>query len=217
MQINKRVLWLLGILAGILIIAVSIPFVADYSSYRSVSFKLSDTVSEVTIYGSSYPDEGIRTKITSLDKSSSIRLKPGTYYVAPSGSTVVTDAYEITVDASTNTIDINPYYSESYLSEHFAGEVAGITNAITSKYPSIATAGYTIGEGAFYHFGDWYGATLYKSPDVNGAYDFYGVILHKVEGQWQIAAPPSLLFTYGDYPTIPKDIVFAVNAVVNGF
>ncbi len=213
---NKRIRQLIIIGFSVLATVVIVLLTLDYSSYKSISFNMSTNVSSAVIYSASYPEDGASAKITTLSSSATVRLKPGTYYITPTGENIVTDTYEITVDRSTTNIDINPYYSDSYLSSNFTDELTSITSVLKSAYPAVGSD-YSLGEGHFYHFGDWYGASLYKSPDANGAYDFYGVILHKMNGSWGIAAPPKLIFSYSSYPEIPKDIIYAVNSIVNGF
>jgi len=213
---NKLTKWLL--LAGAAaVLGLGIFFTVDYMLHRSVTFNLAEGVNSIVIYSSEYTDKGAdATKITSLTKSGVVRLKDGTYYISPTGSHIITDAFTVTVGHSTTSIDINPYYSADYLSTHFAGELDAIHSIITDNY-RVASNGYKLETGTFYHYGEWYGTILYKSPDVNGAYDFYGVILHKVDGKWQVAASPKIIFTYTDYLSIPKDILSSVNAAVSGF
>lgn len=208
--------WLL-VAGGAAALVLGIVFTVDYLLHRSVTFNLSEGVNSIVIYSGEYPDKGANaTDITSLSKSGVVRLKDGTYYISPSGGIISTDTFPVTVDRSTTSININPYYNADYLSTNFVGELAGIHGIITNKYLN-AGSGYKLETGTFYHYGEWYGTILYKSPDVNSAYDYYGVILHKVDGKWQIAASPKIIFTYTDYADIPKDILLSVNAAVSGF
>lgn len=216
MFVNKKLFRWVGIGIIVTIVAVSIPLIINYMSYIAVSFVVAPSVSSATIYSSTYPENGESSKITSINRTSEVRLKPGTYFIAPNGSNITTDAYEVQVSGATKSIDINPYYSTEYLSTQFSAEATAINSLVRGSFTN-ATSGYSISGGTFYHFGEWYGATLYKSPDINGVYDFYGVIAHKVDGVWQIAAGPALLFNYATYPNIPRDVIYSVNAAVNGF
>ena len=92
--------------------------------------------------------------------------------------------------------------------------MADINQIITDKYKKIIS-NYSIDNGTFYHYGDWYVTSLYSNPTIDSGSDSYGIILHKVDGKWQIAAAPELVFRYDDHKDIPKDIINSVNRLVN--
>jgi hypothetical protein len=72
---------------------------------------------------------------------------------------------------------------------------------------------YVINAGSLYHHGEWYGTTLsYKGPDALSR-DTLRTVLHKVNGAWEVAAPPKLVLSAKDYPDVPAKVLSAVNAI----
>ncbi len=211
--------------ATVLVVAAiligGILFVVDWLSYRNVRFSLSSDTKSIAVYGVGYyetqSEEGDLDDQDSLGKlqsSGTLRLKTGDYYVVPSGDRISSEAIKIQVKDDTESIDIKPYYTEDYLASNFSDQIAEIDSVISDKYSSIIS-NYTIEDGKFYHYGDWYGTTLYNEPTREGGSDTYGVILHKVDGAWQIAATPELVFRYSDHKDIPTDIIDLVNRSAN--
>lgn len=207
------------LLALAVLVSITV-FLWDWLSYRSVKFDLSSETKSAVIYSEGeyelymeLDDEPVPNS-GQLNKTDTVRLKPGTYYVIPSGDVILTDPVEVTIGNDTSKITINPYFSEEYLANKFSDQIANISTVIKNKYPDIID-NYTIEDGTFYHFGDWYITVLYENTDGPEFPDSYGVILHKVNEEWQIAAKPSLYFTYKDYSNIPRDIISAVNSTVN--
>jgi hypothetical protein len=201
-----------------LIIIGTIIFAVDWMSYKNITFKLSSETKSIAVYDAetydlySTGDSSVKPS-GSLDKSGTLRLKVGTYYVFPTGNNVSTNSIELKVDSSKE-VEINPYYSEQYLSDKFSGQIEIIDNIIKEKYQKII-GGYTIDDGTFYHYGDWYGGTLYSNPTESDGSDTYGIILHKVNGSWQIAAAPQIVFRYSEHQDIPSDVLDSVNQSVN--
>lgn len=189
-----------------------------YLSWKDVTFNLSANTKSLIVY-SKNDDEDYSSdtyKITSIDTSSTVRLRTGSYVAVPTGDTISNAAIAFSINGDT-TVDINPYYSDEYLSKAFSGELNSINTAITTKYPIIAS-NYTLGDGKFYHFGDWYATILYNSnPDPGDGVDVYGIILHKVGDSWEVSAPPSIVFTYANSPSLPRDIIDLSNGLVNDY
>lgn len=213
---KKTIMKVVGALIVVGLLAVGIFSLLDYLSWKNVTFTLSSNTTSAVIYYANYDEDGTSDayKVTSIDSSSTIRLKTGSYVAVPSGEKVSSAQIEFTVKDDTS-ITIDPYYSESYLSSVFQGEVSNITTAVTAKYPAVTTD-YVFGDGQFYHFGDWYATTLYNaSPAPGEGVDIYGVILHKVDGKWVIATTPNIVFTYKDDAAVPRDIIDAANQLVN--
>lgn len=73
--------------------------------------------------------------------------------------------------------------------------------------------GYQIAEGKLLEDGSWYITTIYEPQKSQWdlATDTYRIILHQDSNQWQIVAKPSLIFSYTDYPDIPREIIFSAN------
>lgn len=196
----------LGILVG------GVIGIMEYLSWKNVTFTLSPSTKSATVYYSAKdPDhDSDLVKAGAVDTSSTIRLKVGSYVVVPSGDNISDTpiAFEVKGDS---TVTVDPYYSEDYLSKAFAGEIEDIDNALHTKYP-FTTTSYVVETGRFYHFGDWYATTLYKSsPEPGEGVDIYGVILHKTDGKWAVVDKPDIVFTYTANPSIPTDIVDSAN------
>ena len=209
------------VLFAAVILTGGILFVIDWLSYRNVRFNLSSDTKSIAVYSVGYyetqSEEGDldgQDSLGKLQSSGTLRLKTGDYYVVPSGDRTSSEAIKIQLKDDTESIDIKPYYSEDYLASAFSDQIADINSVISDKYSSIIS-NYTIDEGKFYHYGDWYGTTLYNEPTREGGSDTYGVILHKVDGAWQIAATPEMVFRYSDHKDVPADIIDAVNRSVN--
>ena len=196
-------------------------FLVDFLSYREVKFALSSETKSITVYNKEEYDE-LRNSTTDKSKSNhgelsatgSIRIKPGDYYVVPSGDNIDRSAISIQINDNTENIDVNPYFSSSYLSSNFSNQTTVINQIITDRYKNIIS-NYSIDNGLFLHYGDWYVTSLYNEPTVESGSDTYGIILHKVNDKWQIAATPELVFRYDDHKDIPKDIINSVNRLVN--
>lgn len=218
-MINKKLLVRIALALGTVVLLVGgVLLVMDILSWKKVTITLSFATKSVIIYHTN-SDEDYNSdtyKVTTVDSSSTVKLKTGSYIAKPSGDNISSSLLPFTVTGDTS-VPITPYYSEEYLSKAFQGELTGISAALSSKYPEIAQD-YTIETGRFYHFGDWYAATLYAAnPEPGAGVDIYGVILHNVDGQWIVASKPGIVFTYTDNSSIPKDIISLVNQQVNNY
>lgn len=192
------------VFAVVAIIVGGVYSLSDYLSYRNVTFTLSQNTKSITIFAG-------EKEVTTLNSSGQTRLKPGSYSVKPSGDKVSPSPMPVVIKNDTSTIPIDPYFSDSYLSSSFSGEISNIHASMTAKYPVLSN--YYISQGTFYHFGDWYGTIMFYSPKDGSpsAGNVFSVIMHKVDNKWQVAAEPSVVFTYKNFPDIPKDVIEAVN------
>lgn len=214
----KKVILVL-IVATVLIGGVM--FILDWLSYKNVTFNLSSDTKSIIVYNEdqfeTYRESDGNSSVANsgaLKSSGVLRLKTDNYHVIPTGDNISSDAIKVKVDDNTESVDINPYYSENYLSNNFSDQVPDINTVISDKYIKII-ANYTIENGEFYHYGDWYGTTLYNEPTAEGGSDTYGIILHKVDDKWNIVTTPQIVFRYSDHKDIPSDIIDAVNQNVN--
>lgn len=214
----KRIILVL-IAAAVLIGGVM--FMLDWLSYKNVTFNLSSDTKSITVYSEDQYEtfresEGSSSVANSgtLKSTGILRLKADTYHVIPTGDSISPDAIKVGVDDNTESVDINPYYSENYLANNFSDQIPDINTVISDKYSKII-ANYTIESGKFYHYGDWYGTTLYNEPTAEGGSDTYGIILRKVDNKWNIVTTPQIIFRYSDHKNIPEDIIDAVNQNVN--
>lgn len=200
----------IGIVVGILLLV-------EYLSWKNINLKLSSATQSATIY-SSDPDAASATNTSSVASrsgSGDVRLKPGAYYVIPSGENIVDTPIKITIAGDTTSVAIEPYRTPAYLATELSAEVPIAQSVIKNTYAQIIS-NYTLDTGTFYHQGDWYTTTLRDaSPSGSGGVDTYGVIMKKVSGTWKIAATPALLFSYSDHKDIPADVIDSINRAVN--
>lgn len=196
---------------GILVVAgliVGVTFLVQYLSQREVTFTLSSDVQSITITND---DAECSTTCTEQRSGSGkVRLTDGSYSVYPSGnSTVSTDPIEIKVGKNSTAFTITPAYSAEHLAELLSSEATSIRNTLQTKYPNIFN-NYSADIGELYQRGEWYTTSL-SSLGTESA-DVYYVILHKVDGQWRIAAGPSLYFSYSIFKDIPQTILYKINS-----
>lgn len=198
------------VVVGVLIAATL--YLLEYLSWKNVSLNLSPDTQSVIIYhdnGDKDHDSDL-VEAARLSASGTVRLKTGAYTAVPSGEKVASTQINFTV-ANDMSVDITPYYSDEYLAKMFSGEIAGINALLSAKYPFVAK-NYTVESGRFYHTGDWYVTTLYNSsPEPGDGVDIYAAIFHKTGSTWSIVNTPSLVFTYANFSSVPKDIVDSAN------
>ena len=219
-NINKRLIRRTLIVFALIIIAMIVSFsVVEYLSWKNVSFNLSKETDSIKIYSKDdYSNDGDGMDIPALGElkgSGSVKLKVGSYYVSPTGDDVSGRLLEIEVKNDTSFVEIKPYYSEEYLSTAFSNDIKTIKEIMQSKYASSIND-YRIDNGVFYRYGDWYGTSIFKEPGSGGVPNIYGVILHKVDNRWVVAAPPKMVYSYSEYKSIPADVIDSVNQYVNG-
>lgn len=224
MRAKKRIITVGIVLVVTGLVIWGILALLEFLSLKTITFSLSSHTTSITIYDSSYgsdePDntpEGEENprQIAYREGSGTLRLKPGTYYVIPSGDTIAGDSMKISITSDTTEVKIDPYYSEDYLAQSFTSELPAINTAIEQKYKNSIDQ-YTVKPGTFYHFGNWYSTTLHKNSAEQGeGIDVYGTILRKENGVWNIAASPQIIFTYKAYEHIPADVIYATNRAIN--
>lgn len=217
---RKHVIKAIVILLAIGIIIAGVFGALYYLSWKNVTFTLSSNTKSVTVYYANSEEGEARPPdsyiAASIDAPSTIRLRTGSYIAIPNGDMISSATIPFNVSGDM-TIHIDPYFSDKYLSEAFTGELGSIHDAITAKYPVTAN-NYTLGDGRFYHFGDWYSTILYNSnPGPGDGVDVYGVILHKTNGSWEVSATPSIVFTYANNQSIPRDIIDLSNGLINDY
>lgn len=212
------------IVFGAIIVVIGGVVLSQYLSKRTVSFELASGVKSVNIIdeasansecGSGEDSCHISdvTNIT-LEKSSTIRLADGIYYVTPAGDGLSDANIKITIDHDDAKFTIDPSYSDDKLADLLKDEIRPTHQVILDKYPLAED--YIVDDGTLYRHGDWYVTSLvYASPEPRIGADTFYVILHKVSDKWQIAASPDLYFRYSDHKDIPVDIIDAVNRNAN--
>lgn len=212
------------ILAIILLLLAVLVGIAGFNFFtsRDVSFTLSSNTTGIDVYAGDQGKElnpaQLPPRMATLDKSGSLRLKPGTYYAIPTGDKIDKSPIKFIVNDNSSSIAINPYFSRSYLQQAFYTDTVAINQLLTKTYrPAIDS--FIINSGIFHHFGDWYTTTLQSKSPASQDDDIqtYGVILKRDGNTWKIAAAPSISFTYVDNKDIPKDIIDTLNQVVSNY
>lgn len=190
----------------------------EFLSWKTITFNLSSETKAITLYSTSSVADGENSpQVASREGTGTLRLKTGTYYAIPSGDDVADTSIPVIVSADTTEVNINPYYSEEYLAKSYTNELPAINSVIERKYKNIISQ-YTLKTGSFYHFGNWYSATLQKNSVEQGeGVDIYGIILRKENDTWNIVAPPKIVFAYKDYRSIPADVLYATNQSIGAF
>ncbi|MBR2741159.1 hypothetical protein IKD98_00125 [Candidatus Saccharibacteria bacterium] len=74
-------------------------------------------------------------------------------------------------------------------------------------------SGYQIAEGKLLEDGTWYVTTIYQPAKTQWDLptDTYRIILHQESNKWKIVAEPNLVFSYADFPDIPRGIIRSAN------
>lgn len=208
---KKTVLVAIALLVGICCLVFGTGPLINYLNEKTVDFKLSEYAKSIDIYAEKDSSGG---PVASLNTSGTIRLKPGRYLVTPRGDNIITDEIYIEIDQTTTEISVNPYFTEEYLSTAFDADLKAIQEAIYKKYPNTIKD-FTLSTGKFYHFGDWYGATLYNTqPFGEIGIDTYGILLHKENSWWGVVGDPEIVFLRASYSTVPEDIIDDVNQMI---
>ncbi len=213
---NDKIKYIISGTIILLIVFTGLFLLADYLSYKKVTFNISSDTESINIYKE--PTENPKNNkdlelITNLNaNNSSTRLKPGNYSVEPIGEKVSNNHISITVKSSKNNFDIKPFLSKDYLAKSFNREVPKINQAIKAKFPKIIDEYKITTPGVFLHYGDFYVTRLeIKNPQPRTGIDTYGVILQKKDDKWTVIADPDIVFLYRDHKDIPKDVVNASN------
>lgn len=209
----------LAVLAGALLI-LGVMAIKNQLSSKDVTFTFSANTRSIKIYGSDYPAKQQKAnELASLNKTGTLRLTPGTYYVVPNGSNISSASIKVDVAANkdSQTVEINPFYSEKHLQQSLVSELPDIKEVINDRYPTVMSH-FVMKDGALRHFGEWYTAILYEdNSSSRSAVDIYGIIMHKSDGVWKIAATPSVVFSYSDHEDIPRDIIASINQAVSSY
>jgi hypothetical protein len=141
----------------------------------------------------------------------SVKLKKGSYGVVPKGTNIDDRALPLTVTASGGSIEVDPGYSKEHLQDLLKEEDAAIKSLLATTYPGVIDS-FTVNPGELYFYGEWYATTLVQqSPGPGSNGDVYRTVLHKENGVWRIAAPPALILSTKEYPSIPRIVLNTIN------
>ena len=199
---RNTIIFVLAIL-GVLIITIVLFYI---TSLRTVAFNfVPGDLEGITVYNR---DEN---EVGKLQENGSLRLQNGEYTYRPLGEMWSTDPVGFTVD-SDEEISVNPSYSDDHRYEILRRENPAIVGVINNTFGDTMRD-FTIETGTIYQQGDWY-ATLLSQDSLPGGQDgdIYRIVLHKVDGTWQIAAGPEIVLGAPVYPDVPYEILKDINS-----
>lgn len=180
-------------------------------SLRNVTFILSEETDSVVIYQNYNSDSTKQTEISRINGSERIKMADGNYAAIPAGINIDTSPVYFTID-NDQVININPGFSKDYLHGKLAVDVSSLHDLLRQKY-SLASSEYKINEGILLKDGSWYTTFFYAENYTGNTANYFRVIMNRLEDNWYITAGPSLIFTYNDYPEIPKSVLIAANTL----
>ena len=205
------------VIAGVVIAAgiaiyFGVSFLLSCLSLREVTFNLNRDVDSAVVYRGGYSETQPEKMAELSEPTTTVRLHDGQYLVVPSGQNVSPEPIDVTVDAGTRSVDINPNYSAEYLNNLREKDDANITDIIRGQLGSDIADGYEIAPGQLFKNGEWYGTTLLLLVNpVSFNFDQYRIIMHREATGWKILVSPRLTISYKDFPDVPKDIIDSVN------
>ena len=207
------------IIIGIIVIALLIAggaWLSYYLSFKNVTITMAKEDMAVDVYREGFApedgSEGTEEKLMTITGSQTIRLQSDGYFIEPASDMYDHSPINFSIDGSDVSVDVNPGYSEQYLASLLPAEQSEINSLIDTAYPQLNS--FTIHEGKLYQDGTWYGVSFAQNPPGPGATgDTYRLVLHKVNGRWQVAAKPQIVITAPQHPDIPEPVLSAVNAL----
>lgn len=149
-------------------------------------------------------------------KSSTLSLQNGNYCIKPSDTIYDNTPTCFTVASKDKTVNINPNYSTVHLAGLLSQELDQVNAVINLKYAAIID-NYIVATGQLYGLGQWYGTTLTTRTAPSDRGDVYRVILKKENNIWTVVAFPQIVLSKYDYPSVPFDVLSAVNKLVGIF
>ena len=201
--------------------ALYTPF--DYFVLKKV-VTLNPTTGTTIVIGTLDSKNNLKKIIKTTSTKKNIRLHNGNYAVKYlGGSDFQTTNTTITVSKSIELTTPELSFVNSKLNQLLNNEKATIEQEALASFNS---AGYQITDEYLYKQGEWCGIRLipaaWYDPSVpadfvprptndNNTQDILKVILNKQNGRWVVAAQPSVVFWIDNYPSIPQEIIQAVN------
>jgi hypothetical protein len=184
----------------------------EFLQYKDVTFNLSDNISKVEIY---IKDENAEEKpvIGTVTKDKpTIKLRVGSYEYTPSGDKISKKPVNFSVK-NTESITVDPSYSESYLDSIAKNELSALSQALTAKYPSQMQR-FQANNTKLFGKGEWAGVLLTPvNMDPSSPGGYYRVLAQKKSGSWEIVSTPEIVLTKHNTPNIPIDILTSVNNI----
>jgi hypothetical protein len=217
---KKQLLWVVLGAAGLIVIATIWLVVRYFASMHSVYFDLSDDARSVSIYHQGVDGKPVGKEAT-LSADGSVTLKEGDYLAEATGDNVAAGSYvSFTVYPDTREVNITPILSKSYLESLLTDSAAvdprkadgeAIKNTIY-RSQNLSADIANVAKGELVYDGNWYvGIITTNSEKSRSKYDQYKIILHNDNGEWSVVADQAFVFSYGEYPDIPKEVIQFAN------
>lgn len=204
---RKKTLLIATIVVFILLIA-GFATINYRQSFKTVTLNVKREGVSVTIRNAG---GGTVKEIPAQVGTTTFKLRQGTYQIIPSGNNISANPIPLIVTESGASVDIDPSYSGEYLETLLNDEIESINSLLVSTYPDVIS-NFTIKRGTLHKHGEWYTTTLIQDwfePSVPG--DVYRTVLHKEDGAWKIIAPPAIVLSAKEHPSIPREILDAIN------
>lgn len=201
----KRIIIFIGVaIISIIIICLLIGNIgANY--IHEVTFKTSKSGLAVEIYGSD------KNKIGSFNSAEyKMSLKDGDYYYAIKTIGYIDTKTNFKMAGEAKVVNIKAIHTPNYLSEQYEDQKDEILAVINSTYKSTIK-NYDILSGQLFGEGDWFGAIIKRKIDSRDATDLYRIIMHKEDNKWVMVHYPEIVITKTSFPSVPSDVVEAVN------
>jgi hypothetical protein len=202
------------LLSSIVIVLILIGFVTYqyFNSFKEVSFLVKQTDLTIDIFKVNKDNS---QKINSFSGDTKLSLQNGNYYYVANGKKVDSSHHTFSLTSTVKTITIDPDYSSAYLAGVLAAENTTIQTVISAAYPTVIKQ-YDIFSSQLFQKGEWYGGVLkYRTSDPNEMRDPYRIIMHFENNKWVIVHYPEIVVTKTNYPTVPVEILNAVNTLLD--
>jgi hypothetical protein len=198
------------ILLAVLVVAiVGVGVILYLQSFKTVRFDFKKSDVFINVYRKDGKED---VKVASLDKTGELRLQSGKYFALPEGKGYEIASIPFEVKDKDIPITIDPALSMERLSTMLTAELPAIQSVLTSKYASVIP-GFTLDRGELLKQGEWYITTLTQKTETQSEEgDVYRTVLKKAKNVWVIKAKPALIVSAKDYPDIPIDILYRLNA-----
>lgn len=198
---GKKGFWTLIILGIGLLCFVAWRYV---DSFATVTFTFNPTHGNVQLTSTQHGE-------ISVLNNQPLRLKKGEYTLSSFGKNVNPSSDVVQVDGSWQTRKISFFFTREYLAKLYQEEEPAISAVITRDYPTLSDQ-YSITSEALYGRGDYYGATLVFRDMTSQQRDKLRILLKKKDGEWRVLSkPPVQILSVHDYPSVPRDILVAIN------
>lgn len=202
---SPRLRRFIGIAVAVLVILWGLVWLQQLAARKTVTL---DPAAGVTItFGTPTPDTPSFTKVLiKTTVRSKVKVEKGFYLARFTQAGRVTQYTYMHINTDRNVSTPQMPYTSTRLADLLKSE-ALIVNSQLASNP--ATAVFTPGYEQIYGTGDWFAAVLVPS---SGNAVKQRVILHKKDGQWEIAAGPAATTLFiGNYPWIPSGVIRDIN------